>query len=394
MRERIILFLILGFDAIILLYSVSTLSITSHEADVYFNAHTFVNYITHISTVAFGENDYALRLPMILFHLLSVVMLYLVSKPYVKRNTDRLWLIFVYVLLPGVMSAALLVNSAGIMIFTLFLLLYLYQIKSKFIPLFLILFLFIDSAYAILYFALFIYAFNKNNRYYMALTLLLFISNYFYYGVDAMGKPSGHFLDTLGLYATIFSPVVFLFMIYVLYRNMVTKKDDITLYVGGIVFVVSLLLSFRQSIHIEHFAPYLMLLLPLSAQTFFSSYRVRLRMFRGGYRAMVMFGFVLLIIHFFLLLFNKGLYLFLEDPHDNFAYKTHIVKELAGELHKQKITCVMAENENLQLRLKFYGITECSQSVLYEVPKDIVSDVTIRYVGRKVAAFNVTKSPI
>jgi len=394
MRERIILFLILGFDAIILLYSVSTLSITSHEADVYFNAHTFVNYITHISTTAFGENDYALRLPMILFHLLSVVMLYLVSKPYVKRNTDRLWLILVYVLLPGVMSAALLVNSAGIMIFSLFLLLYLYQIKSKFIPLFLILLLFMDSAYAILYFALFIYAFNKNNRYYMALTLLLFISNYFYYGVDAMGKPSGHFLDTLGLYATIFSPVVFLFMIYVLYRNMVTKKDDITLYVGGIVFVVSLLLSFRQSIHIEHFAPYLMLLLPLSAQTFFSSYRVRLRMFRGGYRAMVMFGFVLLIIHFFLLLFNKGLYLFLEDPHDNFAYKTHIVKELAGELHKQKITCVMAENENLQLRLKFYGITECSQSVLYEVPKDIVSDVTIRYVGRKVAAFNVTKSPI
>ena len=394
MRERIILFLILGFDAIVLLYSVSTLSITSHEADVYFHANTFVHQITHISTTLFGQNDYALRLPMILFHLLSVVMLYVVSKPYVKRNTDRLWLLFVYILLPGVMSAALLVNSAGIIIFSLFLLLYLYQKKSKFIPLFLILFLFIDNAYALLYFALFIYAINKNNRYYIALTLVLLISSYFYYGVGAMGKPSGHFLDTLGLYATIFSPIVFLFIIYVLYRNMVAKKDDITLYIGGIVFVLSLLLSFRQSIHIEAFAPYLMLLLPLSAQTFFSSYRVRLRMFRGRYRVMVLLGFTLLSIHFFLLLFNKGLYLFLENPHDNFAYKTHIVKELAVQLKEKKIVCVTAGNDNLQMRLKFYGVNECSDTVLYEVPTDITSDVTISYFGQKVAAFNVTKSPI
>jgi len=394
MRERIILLLILGFDAVVLLYSVSTLSITAHEADVYFNVHSFVNYLTHFSTALFGQNDYALRLPMIIFHLLSVVMLYVVSKPYVKRNTDRLWLLFVYILLPGVMSAALLVNSAGIMIFTLFFLLYLYQIKSKFIPLFLILFLFIDSAYTVLYFALFVYAFNKDNRYYLALTILLFISSYFYYGIGTMGKPSGHFLDTLGLYATIFSPVVFLFIIYVLYRNMVAKKDDIALYVGGIAFVVSLLLSFRQSIHIEHFAPYLMLLLPLSAQTFFSSYRVRLRMFRGRYRVLVMIGFTLLSLHFFLLLFNKGLYLFLDNPHDNFAYKTHIAKELADQLNIQKVDCVTAESNSLQMRLKFYGIRECSNTVLYEVPKDIDSDVTIRYLGQTVASFNVTNSPI
>ena len=394
MRERIILLLILGFDAVVLFYSVSTLSITAHEADVYFNVHSFVNYLTHFSTALFGQNDYALRLPMIIFHLLSVVMLYVVSKPYVKRNTDRLWLLFVYILLPGVMSAALLVNSAGIMIFTLFFLLYLYQIKSKFIPLFLILFLFIDSAYTVLYFALFVYAFNKDNRYYLALTILLFISSYFYYGIGTMGKPSGHFLDTLGLYATIFSPVVFLFIIYVLYRNMVAKKDDIALYVGGIAFVVSLLLSFRQSIHIEHFAPYLMLLLPLSAQTFFSSYRVRLRMFRGRYRVLVMIGFTLLSLHFFLLLFNKGLYLFLDNPHDNFAYKTHIAKELADQLNIQKVDCVTAESNSLQMRLKFYGIRECSNTVLYEVPKDIDSDVTIRYLGQTVASFNVTNSPI
>lgn len=394
MRERIILFLILGFDAIVLLYEVSTLSITAHEADVLFNTTSFVHYLTQFSVTAFGHNDYALRMPMILFHLLSVVLLYQVSKPYVKRNSDRLWLVFVYILLPGVISAALLVNSAGIMIFTLFLLLYLYQKKSPFIPLVLVLSLAIDGSIGLLYFALFVYAFNKNNKFYMVVTPILFFIAYYLYGFDTMGKPSGHFLDTLGLYATIFSPVVFLFLIYVLYRKMITKEYDITLYVGGVVFVLSLLLSFRQQIHIEHFAPYLMLILPLAAQTFFSSYRVRLRAFRGRYRVMVTVGFAILAMHFFLLLFNKGLYLFLENPHDHFAYKTHIVKELAAALKSQNIDCLSAESDNLQRRLKFYGISECSERVLYEVPLDINSDVTIRYIGQIVAAYNVTKTPI
>ncbi|MGB5964875.1 MAG: hypothetical protein WBG65_05020 [Sulfurimonadaceae bacterium] len=394
MRERIILFLILGVDALILLYEVSTLSITAHEADVLYNANSFVHYLTQFSVTVFGHNDYALRMPMIFFHLLSVLLLYQVSKPYVKRNSDRLWLVFVYILLPGVMSAALLVNSAGIMIFMLFLLLYLYQIKSPLIPLLLVLFLAIDGAFALLYFALFVYAFNKNNKFYMVFTLILFFTAYYLYGFDTMGRPSGHFLDTLGLYATIFSPVIFLFLIYVLYRKMITKEYDITLYVGGVVFVLSLLLSFRQQIHIEHFAPYLMVLLPLAAQTFFSSYRVRLRAFRGRYRAMVAVGFAILAMHFFLLLFNKGLYLFLDNPHMNFAYKTHIVKELAATLKSKNIYCVSAESDNLQNRLKFYGIDECSERVLYEVPLDINSDVTISYVGRIVAAYNVTKVPI
>lgn len=394
MRERIILFLLLGFDALVLLYEVSTLSITAHEADVFYNATSFVHYLTQFSVSLFGQNDYALRLPMILFHLLSVVLLYQVSKLYVKRNSDRLWLVLVYILLPGVISAALLVNGAGIMIFVLFLLLYLYQIKSPFIPVLLLAIMAIDAASALLYFALFVYAFNKNNKFYMGYTAILFFAAYYFYGFDTMGKPSGHFLDTLGLYATIFSPVVFLFLIYVLYRKMITKEYDITLYVGGVVFVLSLLLSFRQQIHIEHFAPYLMLLLPLAAQTFFSSYRVRLRAFRGRYRLILFIGFTILAMHFFLLLFNKSLYLLLDDPHNHFAYKTHIVKELADALKTEHIMCVTAESDHLQNRLKFYGIGECSENLLYEVPLDIQSDVTISYVGHNVAAFNVTKIPI
>lgn len=394
MNPRLILFLLLGLDVTVLLYEVSTLSITAHEANVYFFGTSFVHYLTHLSTALFGENDYGLRIPMIFFHVLSVLLLYQVSKVYVKRDSDRLWLVFVYILLPGVISAALLVSNAGFMIFTLFLLLYLYQRKSKLIPFLLLLLVWIDGAYSLLFFALSVYAFNRGNKFYMAFNTGLLLLSYYLFSFDTMGKPSGHFLDVLGLYATIFSPVVFIFLVYVLYRKMVTKEQDITLYVSGIVFVVSLLLSFRQTIHIEDFAPYMMLLLPLAAQTFFSSYRVRLREFRGRYRILLGIGFALLAAHFFLLLFNKGLYMILEDPHKNFAYKTHIVKELAAALKTKDISCVTAQKERLQLRLRFYGVGTCEKNVLYEVPRDIDSDVTIRYWGKKVAAYNVTNSPI
>jgi hypothetical protein len=350
--------------------------------------------LTQFSLTLFGQNDYALRLPMIFFHLLSVLLLYRVSKPYVRRDSDRLWLVLVYMLLPGVISSALLVDNAAIMIAALFFLLYLYQRKSPLIPLVLVALLGIDGAFVFLYFALFIYALDNNSKFYMGLNALLFFAAYYLYGFDTMGRPSGYFLDTMGLYATIFSPVIFVFLVYVLYRKMVSKEYDITLYVSGIVFVVSLLLSFRQRIHIEHFAPYLMLLLPLAAESFFSSYRVRLRAFRGQYRVLIVVGFSVLLFHFFLLLLNKGLYLFLDDPQQHFAYKTHIVKELSGELKAKGIACASVNNRNLQERLKFYGIESCGDNVLVVAALEEASDVTVRYNGRIVAAYNVTNIPI
>jgi len=394
MRERILLFILLGVDALVLLYEVSTLSIASYEADIVYQSHSFLHYLIQGSLTLFGQNDYALRMPMIAIHLLSVILLYVTSKPYVKRNSDRLWLVLVYVLLPGVISAALVVNCAGIVILALFFLLYLYQRKNPFLPFALVMMLGLNGAFIWLYFAIFIYAFKNDNKFYMLFSTILFFVAFYLYGFDTMGRPSGHFLDTLGLYATIFSPVVFVFLVYALYRKMVTKEYDITLYIGGVVFVVSLLLSFRQRIYIEHFAPYMMLLLPLAAQTFFSSYRVRLRVFRGRYRLMLSLGFGVLAIHFFVLLFNKGLYLFIEDPHKHFAYKTHIVKELAQGLKELDVSCVSAESDDLQKRLRFYGVNNCTKQVLYEVPLDIDADVTIRYMSVPVANFNVTKQPI
>ena len=54
---------------------------------------------------------------------------------------------------------------------------------------------------------------------------LLAISVYLY-GFNSHGLPKGHFLDALGLYATIFTPIIFIYIFYVLYKRFLTKKSE------------------------------------------------------------------------------------------------------------------------------------------------------------------------
>ena len=156
--------------------------------------------------------------------------------------------------------------------------------------------------------------------------------------------------------------------------------------------LVSLMLSFRQRVSIEHFAPYLMLGLPLAAQTFISSYRVRLKMFRTGYKTIFVVSFILLVLNTVVVFFNKELYLLIENPKKHFAYDMHVAKELAEQLKSKDINCVRTDRKN-QIRLKFYGISTCKQYLLVKnrFLKKKDSDVTISYKNVVLYSANVTK---
>jgi len=127
MKYRLIFFFILGVDILILFLQTSELSISAQEAAMLYGDFSYLQYITKASLSLFGTNDFALRLPMIAFHALSTLLLYKISTKYIKREENRLWLILIFVLLPGVISSALLVNSAGFIIFGLLLFVYLYD---------------------------------------------------------------------------------------------------------------------------------------------------------------------------------------------------------------------------------------------------------------------------
>jgi hypothetical protein len=393
MKYRLILFLLFGIDALILCFETSHVSIASSEAVLLYDEHTFLSYIVNNFLSLVGKSDFTLRLPFIIFHLLSALLIYLISKEYVSKEKNRLWLLVAFMLLPGVVSSAIMVNHAGFLIFGL--LFYIYVEKR--VPLIwknLLLFLYslIDGGFSYLFLGVGIYNFHHKDKREALYSFGLYILNAYLYGFDVYGYPRGHFLDTIGLYSAIFTPVIFIYIFYTLYRRYLTAKKDELWYISVTALIFSLVLSFRQRVPIEHFAPYLIVAMPLAAQTFVSSYRVRLKEHRKGYRAIFILAFILLILNTLVVFFNKELYLILDNPKKNFAYNMHIAKELAQTLKNNNIKCLRTDNK-MQRRLRFYGIEKCSKYILLELPLSgkKQADVTISYKGKILYRGNVTK---
>jgi hypothetical protein len=394
MIHRYILLLILGLDALILLLQTSEVSISYDEALFLYGEGSYLQYLIKSSLYFFGQNDYALRLPMIVLHTLSGFLLYEISDKYLTDGRSRLWLVLIFILLPGVISSAILLNSAGLIIFGLLLFVYIFQNFSlKWIYPLLVAYLFIDSDFIYLFLSLIFFALSIKNKTLFAVNSLLFVLAISFYGLDITGAPSGYFLDIIGIYSAVFTPIVFIYIFYVLYRRYFTKEMDLLWFIASITLLLSILLSFRQRVDIEHFAPYIILALPLAAKTFVSSYRVRLKIFRNNYRNIFTLSLIFLLLNSLVVFFNKELYKFIENPQTHFAYKMHVAKELADELKNQNIECVKAQS-SMALRLRFYGVNNCDSYILTEnelSDADKTNSVTISYRNIPIYKAYVTK---
>ncbi len=394
MRDYLYLFLIAFFYSLIWVYDVSNISISYKEALIYFCDSSFLHYLVRFSTSLFGENDYALRLPFLLFHIGNIFLIYEVGKHFVKKNSDALFSAFIYTLLPGVDSGAVLVNSVTIVVFftLVFILFYIKGFKYT-SYLVLLVSIFIDNSFFILYISLIIYSFYNKDRALFILNLFLIIVYFFIYGFEIGGKPSGYFLDIFGAYALIFSPFLFLYFFYALYRILIKEKKDILWFISFTALVLSLLFSFRQRIHIEDYAAFVVIGTPLMIRVFFASYRIRLKEFRKVHKAAFIFVFSFLILNFLILHFNKFIFLFLKNPSEHFAKKFYFAKELSESLKKIGIYQINCEDEQLCLRLKFYGIKEGGK-FLISSKKPISKSfkkVSIRYINRDVKNYYVSK---
>ncbi len=393
MNAKIVLLLLLVVDAIILIFQTSQISISYQEALLLYNHSSLLSFLVNSSLKLFGENDFALRLVMILLHLMSAILMYLISKKYISLERNRLWLVVIFILLPGNVSAAIVVNNAGLVIFALLLFAYLSdKISPLFLNILLFLYALIDISFAYLFLGLSLYYIHEKKLYNFLYMIMLYLLTSYLYGFKIAGVPTGHFLDVIGVYSAIFTPIIFIYLVYALYRRYFTAKTDMLWYIATTALLLSLALSFRQRVALEYFAPYLMLSLPLVAQSFISSYRVRLKVYRRGYKLAFILSFILLILNTLVVLFNKDLYRVIENPKRHFAYEMHVAKELANILKHRGITCVQSDKE-MQKRLAFYHIGSCHTYKLTSLPliTEKPTDVTVSYRGRVVYRATVTK---
>jgi len=383
---------LLLFHIAVLLFLVDTYSISSKEANIYFNGGMFnvLTLITNLFTTVFGQNDYAIRVPFILFYAGSAVLLSLLTENYFKRQRDRLISIAIFMLLPGVNSAALLINESIIVVFGTLLYLYFYTIKNKNCYALLGLYLFIDNSFAILFLALFFYALSKKDNMLLVISLSLFGFSMSSYGFAVNGSPKGYFLDTFAIYATIFSPVLFLYFFYSIYRIGIKWEKDLFWYIAMTALGLSLVFSLRQKVAIEDFAPFVVIAVPLMVKLFIHSMRVRLKEFRSIHYLMLRSSLGILVLSFLLIIGNKVFYLYIKDPSSHIANKHYIVKELAEELKKRDIYNISTEDEDLALRLKFYKIEDSDIVQLYSKKIDNYDEVVeIKYGYRTIKTFYI-----
>jgi len=392
MSNRLLLALIIFIDIAFLLYGISSLSISYHEAEIFFDQKNFIHFIAHVSTKVFGQNDYALRLPFMLFHLGSIVLMYKISVFYFQKEMDRIITVLIFVLLPGVTSAAILVNSATVVIFFTLLFIYLYLKKRENYYAFLLpLLVFVDDSFLTLFLALFVYGFFKKEYFIASLSFMLVLASLYLYGFDMTNDPKVYFFNVFAVYAVIFSPFLFLYFFYALYRIWIKEEKSLIWYISFVALVFSIVLSTRKMILIEDFAPFVVIATPLIYTMFLKSYRIRLPELRGVLKFWFGFIFASLVVIFALTHLNKYLYLFMEKPHKHFAYKYHLAKELAHELKKSGINGIKTDYR-LQKRLKFYGIDKGnSYEINNKKAKNHFKSVTISYFHTSIKTFYVSK---
>ncbi len=377
------IFWYLLFYAFLLLYGAAKLGIGPDEAKILFASSGWL-YRLAVSMYRLDASELVVRLPVVIVATLNVYLFYLLARRYLKKSYDAFFAAVLYSLLPAVLGAGVILNKAPFLIFFTALLLLLSPLHILGMVLALCL-LFLDKAFAILFLALGAYAIYKRRWKTAAFYLLLFVASLTIFGFDVGGKPKSYFLDTFAIFGAIFSPLLFLYFFYVIYRILVKERKDILWFVSAIAFLFALFLSFRQKILLLDFAPFAVFGVILMVRTFLHSVRSRLPRYRKR------FYWVLLVVLFFMLLNDFALIFndfFIGRIPRHFAKQYYVGKLLAQKLRQKKIGCIESQERALALQLRFYGIGKCS---LYRLNRKGGEVLNVKYNGKVFERYFVSK---
>ncbi|WP_104721239.1 hypothetical protein [Helicobacter mesocricetorum] len=243
------------------------------------------------------------------FHFSNALLLFLFSKDFLKRPSDALFCTLLFLLLPGVNIDIMLLLKGQIIIFFPLLLCLLQQRNQK-IPYWLLAIMAIlDKSFSLVFLALIFYGISKKDTFLIFSSLAFFALNMYLFGLNIGGYPRGYFIDTSAYLLFLFSPLVFLYFLYALYRFINTSNKPLIWYIAITALCFIWLLSLRQKVEIQAFAPLLIVGLPLMTRLYFCGLRVRLPQFRMRYKIPFIITFIVLLSFTFGLFFSKSLML-------------------------------------------------------------------------------------
>ena len=349
------------FYAVAVLYLAAITPISPHEAKILYTSQDIVGALMRWGE-SLGFGFIGLRTFFLFFGFLTIGLFYALSRRHFNKEEDVYLSTLIFMLLPGILTATTLVNVA-ILVLPLVLLFVLLHEKGHYFllpPLMLALF-FIHEASIIFFAAVLLYAVvHKEIK--LTIFSLAFLLAFVYLakGIEIGGRPSGHFVEIFGLYATVFSPLLFLYFFYAMYRILLREKKTLIWYISFTALAFSLLLSIRQRVYITDFAPYVMIAIVLMLDVFNHTLGVRLPQFQKRYKRGFIAVMSFLALSVFLIVGHKFLFLLLDDPETHFAHRIYKPYQLAKELKSEGIECYDGAHGRERYQLRYYDIPPCS----------------------------------
>ncbi len=353
--------------AICIIYLAITLPIGTHEAVIFYTDESILKSLTHIAKGWFN-NGLDFRLPFLLLGFLNIFLFFIMSKSYFEKEEDSFFATTIFALLPGIITSAILVNIA-VLVITLVMAFLIFNAK-KLVWLqagVAILLLYIHDASIIFFISIAIFsAFNRDRVLFVIASLLIAISFLYFNTLEVGGHPHGEFLELFALYMALFSPLVFIYFFYALYRICLREKKDILWYLAFTSFILSILLSLRQQVIMTDFAPYVIVAVVLMVLMYQKTLNVRLPLFQKKYKIGFKIVMTSLVISAFIILLHKPLFRLYTDKTKHFAYGFYEPYWQSMELKEIQEPCYIAKNKKVQFQLKYYGIRRCDE---LDVPK-------------------------
>lgn len=353
-----------------LIYLAITLPIGTHEAVAFYTDKGILKQLTHFAEGWF-ENGLDFRLPFVFLGLLNIPLFFYMSKQYFDKMEDSFLATTIFALLPGIITSAILVNIAVLVITLVMAFLILYAKKLIWLQAGVaILLLYVHDASIIFFISIAIFSAFKHDRVLFAISASLIAISFLYFNdLKVGGHPTGEFLELFALYAALFSPLVFIYFFYALYRIWVRERKDILWYISFSAFTLSILLSLRQQVIMTDFAPYVIVAVVLMVLTYQRTVNVRLPQFQKNYKIGFRIVIGSLVFSALIILFQKPLFLLYDDKTKHFSYSFYEPFWQTMELREIGQNCYTAKNAKVQFQLKYHGIEACEQLDVSKIHK-------------------------
>lgn len=334
------------------------------EAKILYNSSFTVSHYTALFSHYLFGGVFGLRAGFVAVSIIDIYLFYLMIRSRFKKKHDTLITLLLFISLPGMIASSVLVSDSPFAIlFTLLLIISVEREKPVLSTFSMMALMFTNTAAFSLYLAISLYSIYKRQNRLFVLSITLFVISVVLEQYPISGKPEGHFLELFGIYAAVFSPLLFIYYFYSLYRTLLESRRDILWYISFTALSVSLLLSIRQKIHITDFSPYLLVGIPIAVEVYLRSLRVRMRRFQLKYRLAMYIVVFTLVISSFVLILNRPIYYLSKENRAFFITPVYKVYEKAMNLVDGGNNCYNRNDFPAKYRdvIRFYGLEkECT----------------------------------